>query len=109
MQGSNSGAHLSLGEIKMPAAVYKVAKGSSLALQAADEGFIAVSYERIGFGERREKKLNKANIPPNIDFSFHSILMGSTSLGETVSEVMLIVQWLKNFFPVYLHSPKKQN
>ena len=96
MQGSNSGAHLSLGEIKMPADVYKVAKGSSLALQAADEGFIAVSYERIGFGERREKKLNKANIPPNIDFSFHSILMGSTSLGETVSEVMLIVQWLKN-------------
>ena len=96
MQGSNSGAHLSLGEIKMPADVYKVAKGSSLALQAADEGFIAVSYERIGFGERREKKLNKANIPPNIDFSFHSILMGSTSLGETVSEVMLIVKWLKN-------------
>ena len=96
MQGSNSGAHLSLGEIKMPADVYKVAKGSSLALQAADEGFIAVSYERIGFGERREKKLNKANIAPNIDFSFHSILMGSTSLGETVSEVMLIVKWLKN-------------
>ena len=96
MQGSNSGAHLSLGEIKMPADVYKVAKGSSLALQAADEGFIAVSYERIGFGERREKKLNKPNIPPNIDFSFHSILMGSTSLGETVSEVMLIVKWLKN-------------
>ena len=96
MQGSNSGAHLSLGEIKMPEDVYKVAKGSSLALQAADEGFIAVSYERIGFGERREKKLNKANIPPNLDFSFHSLLMGNTSLGETVSEVLLIVKWLKN-------------
>jgi hypothetical protein len=96
MQGSNSGAHLSLGEIKMPADVYKVAKGSSLALQAADEGFIAVSYERIGFGERREKKLNKANTPPNLDFSFHSLLMGNTSLGETVSEVVLIVKWLKN-------------
>ena len=96
MQGSNSGAHLSLGEIKMPADVYKVAKGSSLALQAADEGFIAVSYERIGFGERREKKLNKANAPPNIDFSFHSLLMGNTSLGETIAEVLLIVKWLKS-------------
>jgi len=102
MQGSNSGAHLSLGEIKMPADVYKVAKGSSLALQAADEGFIAVSYERIGFGERREKKLNKANIPPNIDFSFHSLLMGNTSLGETVSEILLIVKWLKNKYKLDL-------
>jgi len=102
MQGSNSGAHLNLGEIRMPADVYKVANGSSLALQAADEGFIAVSYERIGFGERRERKLKKPNLPPNIDFSFHSLLMGSTSLGETVLEISLIVKWLK-------HKYKKSN
>lgn len=102
MQGSNSGAHLSLGEIKMPADIYKVAKGSSLALQAADAGFIAVSYERIGFGERQERKLKKANPPPNIDYSLHSLLIGNTSLGETVSEIMLLVKWLKNKYNMSL-------
>jgi len=95
MQGTNSGAHLSLGEIKMPADIYKVANGSAIALQAADEGFMAISYERIGFGERQERKLNKANPSPTIDFSFHSLILSKTSIGETVSEISLLVKWLK--------------
>ena len=98
MQGTNSGAHLSLGEVKMPADIYKVRNGSSIALQAADEGFIAISYERIGFGERQERKLNKANSSPTIDFSFHSLILSKTSLGETVSEISLLVKWLKNSY-----------
>jgi len=98
MQGANSGAHLNLGEIKMPADIYKVSNGSSLALQAANEGFIAISFERIGYGERRETKLNKANLAPNIDFAFHSLLIGKTCLGETVSELILLVKWLKNTY-----------
>ena len=96
MQGTNSGAHLSLGEIKMPADIYKVTNGSAIALQAADEGFIAISYERIGFGERQERKLQKSNSSPTIDFSFHSLILNNTSLGETVSEISLLVKWLKN-------------
>ncbi len=95
MQGTNSGAHLNLEEIKMPADIYKVKNGSGLALQAAEKGFIAVSFERIGFGERRERSLKTRNISPTIDFSFHSLLYGKTSLGETVSEVSELVNWLK--------------
>jgi len=95
MQGTNSGAHLNLGEVRMPADVYKVKNGSALALQAAEHGFIAVSFERIGFGERRERLLKKKNISPTIDFSFHSLLYGSTSLGETVSEISALIKWLK--------------
>ena len=105
MQGTNSGAHLSIGEIKMPADIYKVVNGSAIALQAADEGFIAISYERIGFGERQERKLSKANSSPTIDFSFHSIILSKTSLGETVSEISLLVKWIKqNYinYPVWL-------
>ena len=56
LQGTNSGAHLNLGESRMPADVMKVEQGSDLAIQAAEQGYIAVSYERIGFGERRERK-----------------------------------------------------
>lgn len=95
MQGTNSGAHLNLGEIRMPADLYKVKNGSGLAIQAAEKEFIAVSFERIGFGERRERSLQTRNILPTIDFSFHSLLYGKTSLGETVSEVSALVNWLK--------------
>jgi len=96
MQGTNSGAHLNLGEIKMPSDVFKVKNGASLALQAAEFGFIAVSFERIGFGERRERKLEKKNFSPTIDFSFHSLLYGNNSLGETIAEISVLVKWLKN-------------
>ena len=96
MQGTNSGAHLNIAEIKMPADIYKVANGSAIALQAADKGFIAISYERIGFGERQERKLFKSNPSPTIDFSFHSLILSKTSLGETVSEISILVKWLKN-------------
>ena len=105
MQGTNSGAHLSIAEIKMPADIYKVINGSAIALQAADKGFIAISYERIGFGERQERKLSKANPSPTIDFSFHSLILSKTSLGETVSEISILVKWLKNNYknhPVWL-------
>jgi len=95
MQGTNSGAHLNLEEIRMPSDIFKVKNGSGLAIQAAEHGFIAVSFERIGFGERRELKLQKRNLTPEIDFSFHSLLYGKTMLGETVSELSVLVKWLK--------------
>ena len=98
MQGTNSGAHLNLGEVRMPADFTKLKNGADLAIQAADLGFIAVSFERIGFGERRETILNKRNCSPTIDFSFHSLLYGNTSLGETVAEISVLIKWLKNTY-----------
>ena len=96
IQGTNSGAHLNLGEIRMPADVAKVENGSDLAIQAASKGYLAVSYERIGFGERREQKLSKKNDSPTLDASFHALHLGNTLLGETIKEVILINEWLKN-------------
>jgi len=106
MQGTNSGAHLSLGEVRMPADVYKVARGSALALQAADQGYVAVSYERPCFGERRERELKSGTPGPTIDAAFHSLTVGETLLGQTVAELESLRQWISEEMapgaPVYL-------
>tara|TARA_B100000686_G_scaffold309808_1_gene352060 strand:- start:7784 stop:8896 length:1113 start_codon:yes stop_codon:yes gene_type:complete len=94
MQGDNSGAHLSIGEKLMPADVYKLNNGSDIAIQAADLGFIAVSFERIGFGERRVQNLSKANSSATIDVSLHLLMNGKTLLGETVNEICILSKWL---------------
>ncbi len=106
MQGTNSGAHLNLGEVRMPADVYKVASGSSLALQAADNGYIAVSFERACFGERRETRLKSRSTSPTIDAAFHSLMLGEALLGQTVAELEALRQWIDADIspgsPVYL-------
>ena len=96
MQGDNSGAHLSIGEKLMPADIYKLNNGSDIAIQAAKLGFIAVSYERIGFGERREQNLLKPNSSATIDISMHLLMNGKTLLGETVNEICILSKWLIN-------------
>jgi len=94
MQGDNSGAHLSIGKKLMPADIYKLNNGSDIAIQAAELGFIAVSFERIGFGERREQNLLKANSSATIDTSMHLLINGKTLLGETVNEICTLSEWL---------------
>jgi len=94
MQGDNSGAHLSIGKKFMPADIYKLNNGSDLAIQAAELGFIAVSFERIGFGERREQNLLKANNSETIDISMHLLMSNKTLLGETVNEICELSKWL---------------
>ncbi len=96
LQGTNSGAHLNFGEVKMPADIFKVMAGSSLSLQAADNNFIAISFDRIGYGERRETKIKKPSELPVMDISMHSLALGSSLLGETLSEVFTICSWFKN-------------
>ena len=106
MQGTNSGAHLNLGEVRMPADVYKVARGSALALQAADNGYIAVSFERACFGERRERYLDKSSASPTVDAAFHTLAVGETLLGQTVAELEALRLWIGSELapsaPVYL-------
>ena len=95
MQGSNSGAHLNLGKVLMPADVYKVSEGSALALQAAESGYLAVSYERLGFGERRFRGLGRLPDPNLINTSLHALNLGTTLLGETVREISALIKWVK--------------
>lgn len=94
MQGDNSGAHLSIGKKLMPADIYKLNNGSDIAIQAAELGFVAVSFERMGFGERREQNLLKPNNSETIDISMHLLMSGKTLLGETVSEISTLAKWL---------------
>lgn len=96
LQGTNSGAHLNFGETRMPADPFKVYAGSSLAIQAADNGYLAVSFDRIGYGERREVELQKQSVLPVLDISLHSLALGNTLLGETVSEIYTLIKWFKN-------------
>ena len=98
MQGYNSGAHLSLGRIIEPYDVYKVASGSSIALDAARLGFRVISYERPCFGERRETKLHKPIPNPTIDASFSALMVGETLLGQTISEVSSLITWANQRF-----------
>lgn len=94
MQGTNSGAHLNLGEVRQPADVYKVAQGSALALQAADMGCVAVSFERACFGERRERVLAAGPGGATVDAAFHCLNLGQTLLGQTVVELEALRQWI---------------
>lgn len=94
MQGTNAGAHLNLGEVRMPADVHKVANGSALALQAADHGYMAVSFERACFGERRERHLSKRSASPTVDAAFHNLVAGETLLGQTVAELEALRRWI---------------
>ncbi len=98
MQGYNSGAHLSLGKTIEPVDVYKVASGSSIALDAARLGFRVISYERPCFGERREQKLHKPIPNPSVDAVFSALMVGETLIGQTVSEVSSLVDWADEEF-----------
>ena len=98
MQGYNSGAHLSLGKIIEPVDVYKVASGSSIALDAARLGFRVISYERPCFGERREQKLHKPIPNPSVDAVFSALMVGETLMGQTVSEVSSLIDWADEEF-----------
>lgn len=106
MQGTNSGAHLNLGEVRMPGDVYKVAAGSALALQAADHGYLVVSFERACFGERRERHLAKPSPSPSVDAAFHLLNLGETVLGQTASELESLRLWIAKDIapdaPVYI-------
>ncbi len=99
MQGYNSGAHLSLGEIWEPFDVYKVEAGSSIAIQAARLGYRVISYERPCFGERQEKQIRRPIPNPTVDAAFSWLMMGRTLIGETVAELNSLISWAQSRFP----------
>ncbi len=95
LQGTNSGAHLSWGEARMPADPIKIANGGDYALQAARNGYAAICIEQSCFGERRERDLPTVSADPCIDAANHALLLGRTLLGERVSDVSSVIDWLE--------------
>tara|TARA_Y100001970_G_scaffold294127_1_gene447197 strand:+ start:40706 stop:41863 length:1158 start_codon:yes stop_codon:yes gene_type:complete len=96
LQGTNSGAHLSLGKIREPADFERLQNGADFALQAAEKGWLAVAIEQSCFGERREQLLEKPSQDPCIDAANHALMIGNTLIGERVTDVNAVVDWLKN-------------
>ena len=96
LQGTNSGIHLSWQEVRMPADVERIARGSPNALQAAARGYVAVAVEQACFGERRERNITKPSPDPCIDAANHALLLGRTLLGERVSDISTVINWLED-------------
>lgn len=94
LQGTNSGAHLSWGEARLPPDPVKIAGGLDIARQARENGFVAICIEQSCFGERREQALQRRSADPCIDAFNHGLLVGHTLLGDRASDVSAVIDWL---------------
>lgn len=91
-QGTNTGAHLSWGEVRFPADADM--KGYDFALQAAARGYVAVAVEQSCFGERGERALAPRSEAPCVDATMHALLLGRSLMGERCSDVSAVVDWI---------------
>lgn len=94
LQGTNSGAHLSWGEARMPADPEKIGSGADYGRQAVANGFVAVCVEQSAFGERRETAMKRRSRDPCIDAANHALLLGRTLIGERASDISSVIDWL---------------
>lgn len=94
LQGTNSGAHLSWGETRLPADPLKIAAGGDFARQAVARGYIAICVEQRGFGERRELAIKGAT--SSVTAANHAYLLGRSLVGERASDVSTVVDWLES-------------
>jgi dienelactone hydrolase len=92
LQGTNGGAHLSWGEVRLPADADMA--GYDFALQAAARGYLAVAIEQSCFGERAERAITPRSEAPCVDATMHALLLGRSLLGERCSDVSAVVDWL---------------
>jgi dienelactone hydrolase len=94
LQGTNTGAHLSWGEIRFPDDADKSARGYDFARQAAARGYLAVAIEQSCFGERAERQIDPASPVPCVDAAMHALLLGRSLMGERCSDVSAVIDWL---------------
>ena len=92
LQGTNSGAHLSWGEVRLPADADM--QGYDFALQAAARGYLAVAIEQSCFGERGERAMAPRSDAPCVDATMHALLLGRSLMGERCSDVSAVADWL---------------
>ena len=97
LQGTNSGAHLSWGETRLPVDPVKLSQGLDFARQAASRGLVAVCIEQLCFGERRERALQPRSADPCVDAFHHALRAGRTLLGERMSDVSAVIDWLRSY------------
>ena len=65
-----------------------------MAKQAAEKGYLAVTFEQAGYGERIERHLKQKSKSNTIDLANHLLLIGKTLTGNGASELSSIIDWL---------------
>ena len=104
LQGHSTGFHLSIGETKYDGDENNQPR-VSFALQAVQNGFIALAIEQRAMGERRSpRSYGKENIPHArahmcAHASLTAIALGRTVLGERIWDVSKAIDAL-SYFPV---------
>ena len=98
LQGHSTGAHNSIGEVR-----YEEDKGyqprGAFALQAAENGFVALVIEQRGMGERKPSRPNRGS-NMNCQYAVNvALLLGRTILAERMWDVHKAIDAL-SFFSV---------
>ncbi len=94
LAGSTSGVHIGWGEAKVPIDHQRIFIGADMAKQAAEKGYLAVTFEQAGYGERLERRLPKQTDNRTIDFANHLLLLGKTLMGNGATEISSVIDWL---------------
>ena len=97
LQGHSTGFHLSIGEYKEGDENYHARENSKFAIEAVENGFIALAIEQRGLGERKPTKRNRL---PNNNCQYASrvaLALGRTILGERIWDVHRAIDALSNF------------
>lgn len=103
LAGSTSGVHIGWGEAKVPIDHQRIFIGADMAKQAAEKGYLAVTFEQAGYGERLERRLPKQTNNRTIDFANHLLLLGKSLVGNSATEISSLIDWLyskNNFFNI---------
>jgi cephalosporin-C deacetylase-like acetyl esterase len=98
LQGHSSGAHNSIGEIKYKQDEDYQPRGQ-FALQAVENGFIALAIEQRGMGIKKPKKSNRL---PECMCQYASRValgLGRTIIGERVWDIHKAIDALESYFP----------
>ncbi len=94
LAGSTSGVHIGWGEAKVPIDHQRIFIGADMAKQAAEKGYLAITFEQAGYGERLERKLPKQTNNRTIDFANHLLLSGKSLIGNNATEISTVIDWL---------------
>ena len=94
LQGHSTGMHISLGRAKFDGDVRSIQSGDrDFCVRALQEGFAAVALEQRSMGESRDEDGRGC-----LCSSMTNLLMGRTTIGERVWDVMRLVDVLKDSF-----------
>lgn len=95
LQGHSKGMHISLGRIKYDGDEASISGGDrDFAVRAVNEGYAAVAIEQRNFGELG----GDANGPRCSESTLTALLMGRTTIGERVWDVMRLIDVLEKHF-----------